>query len=848
MRQQLTVDLASETGPVFGGASGALYGLSEDGVPGADLLAPLHVRTIAQKPPGGLQHPTGDTDKVAPGFFGAGGALILVYLQDIYPDWPYKDSGIADYLTRVRSAARSFTDRPYRNQVAFVPFNEPDWIWYDLKTTDPAQYITNRDRFLADWATACLTIRSVNPDALIVGPNEAYYDSRFMPDFLSAAKAGHVLPDIISWHELSPDSLRTYRSSYVSYRELEQQLGIPPLPVNINEYGNRRDLSVPGQLVQWIAMFEDTKVDADQAYWDIAGNYADNAVQNNMPNGSWWLLRWYGAMTGHTVRVVPPVPDTVDTLCGLASLDTGKRQARVILANPAGQAARVALTGIDQHVFGERVRVLLQSTTWTGYDGAASTPLDLAAADYPVVNGQLTVDLDAMDPMAAYQLTMSPATEAPPPAVTPPWIAQYLAAAATRTNCTVYQQGSADNPEGYATAGGEDVGAINQPDSRVEFQVTVPQAGRYLLSVYYGNQTEDIAEQIMRVDDQPWSFVSYPPTLNWTFRSHQDRYLNLTAGSHAITFGVSDPGIGTAQGQVTLNMIKLAYAPAAIPGVTHPAGHYPAVYADLSGGATVGYSRPLGGSGSPWGYVTAPAGSGVRFVVQADHDGYYDLRLRYAAAEQDPLERFSLLVSGSYLKDSIITGAAGLTCDRVYLHAGINPIEYRPEGRSDAAIDSLDVTPDAAADAASAVAYPAAAPGNVLSGTAAVRPNRYAYGGQCVGGIGRGAASTLTFTGVRAPWAGTYRVILSYASNDRAESGNYNVNLIDPGFTVTTSAGTRLTTHARSTYSWNQFNTVELTVQLAAGENTIMFGNLLGRAPNIGKIIVAPASLPSEPR
>jgi len=844
MRPQLTVHLASETGPVFGGASGALYGLSEDGVPGSDLLTALHVRTIAQKPPGGLQHPTGDADKVAPGFFAAGGQLILVYLQDIYPDWPYKDSGIADYLTKVRAVARFLTDRPYRNQVAFVPFNEPDWIWYDLKTADPAQYITNRDRFLADWATACLTIRSVNPDALIVGPNQAYYDSRFMPDFLSAAKASDVLPDIISWHELSPDSLRTYRSSYASFRELEQQLGIPPRPVNINEYGNRRDLSNPGQLVQWIAMFEDTKVDADLAYWDIAGNYADNAVQNNRPNGSWWLLRWYGALTGQTVQVVPPAPDTIDTLCGLASLDTAKRQARVILANPAGQAARVALTGLDRRVFGERVRVLIQSTTWTGYDGVASTPIEEAIADYPVMNGQVTVDLDAMDPMAAYQLTMSPATGAPPPAISPPWIAQYLAAATTRTDCAVHQQGSATNPEGYATAGGADVGAIDQRGSRVEFQVTIPQAGRYLLSVYYGNQTEDVAEQIMRVDDQPWSFVSYPPTLNWTFRSHQDLYLNLAAGSHTITFGVSDPAIGTAQGQVTLNMIKLARASAAMPGVTHPARHHPAAYADLSGGATVGYGRAFGGSGSASGYVTAPAGSRVRFVVQADHDGYYDLRLRYAAAEQDPLQRFSLLVSGDYLKDSSITGATGLTLDRVYLHAGINLIEYLPEGTGGAAINSLDVTPDAAADAAAAVTYAAAAPGNVLSGMAAVELNRYAYGGQCVGGIGHGAASTLTFTGIRAPWAGTYRVILSYASNDRAESGNYNVNLIDPGFTVTTSAGTRLTTHARNTYSWNQFNTVGLTVQLAAGENTIMFGNPLGRAPDIDKIIVAPASLP----
>jgi hypothetical protein len=213
LRQQLTVDLARETGPVFHGAIGALYGLSEDGVPGADLLAPLHVKTIAQKPPGGLQHPTGDAEKVAPEFISAGGEWIFVYLQDIYPDWPYKDEGIASYVTKVKSIVSYLADDPY---YVLVPFNEPDWIWYDLKTADPVQYIINRDRFLADWTTAYLAIRSLNPDAFIAGPNEAYYDGRFMPDFLSYAKAGQVLPDIVSWHELSPGSLRTYRSSYAS--------------------------------------------------------------------------------------------------------------------------------------------------------------------------------------------------------------------------------------------------------------------------------------------------------------------------------------------------------------------------------------------------------------------------------------------------------------------------------------------------------------------------------------------------------------------------------------------------------------------------------------------------------
>ncbi len=211
------------------------------------------------------------------------------------------------------------------------------------------------------------------------------------------------------------------------------------------------------------------------------------------------------------------------------------------------------------------MHVSVQSIGWTGYDGAAYTPADDAKTNYPVTNGTVNVPLGALNPSAAYQLIVTPAGSAHVPAVSPPATQQYLAANATLTDATVYSQGSESNYNGYYTAGGQDVGSIDQADSRVAFHVTVPSTGRYYLSVYYGNQTEDVSQQIMQVDGGPWSFVSYPPTLNWLFRSHVDMYLNLTAGSHTITFGVSDPSIGTAKGQVTLDDIQLTYARSAVP-------------------------------------------------------------------------------------------------------------------------------------------------------------------------------------------------------------------------------------------------------------------------------------------
>ena len=219
-----------------------------------------------------------------------------------------------------------------------------------------------------------------------------------MSDFLSYAKAHDVLPDVITWHVLEPSTEESFPSDYANFRALERQDGIAPIPVDIDEYADRYQLSVPGEMVQLLAEFEDAKVYADLPFWDIADNYSDTAVRNDEPNGQWWLMYWYGQLTGHTVAVTPPQPDVLDTLQGLSALDTAKRQARVLLADPSGGTDSVKVTGIDPAVFGQAVHVSVQSIGWTGYDGSAYTPLDVAETDYRVVNGTVTVPLGATEP------------------------------------------------------------------------------------------------------------------------------------------------------------------------------------------------------------------------------------------------------------------------------------------------------------------------------------------------------------------------------------------------------------------------------------------------------------------
>jgi hypothetical protein len=78
-----------------------LYGLGKAEIPSVNTLAPLKPQVAAQKPEGGLQHPNGDALNVSETYKAADGREIEIYIQDVYPSWPYDSLGINDYLRKV---------------------------------------------------------------------------------------------------------------------------------------------------------------------------------------------------------------------------------------------------------------------------------------------------------------------------------------------------------------------------------------------------------------------------------------------------------------------------------------------------------------------------------------------------------------------------------------------------------------------------------------------------------------------------------------------------------------------------------------------------------------------------
>ncbi|MEV0218376.1 CBM35 domain-containing protein [Streptomyces sp. NPDC050704] len=809
--QRVSVDLAASEGPVMRGANGTLYGLSDDGVPSDAMLEPLKITSISQKPEGGAQHPNGDALTVSKSFFRTGGGEINVMMQDIYSKWPYEDLGIADYLPKVDKIVKEVSADPNSDRFVYIPFNEPDQIWYHLGTSDQAQYEVNRDRFFKDWKTVYERIRAIDPDARIAGPNESGYHTRLLTDFLAFAKRENVLPQIMTWHELDSSSLKNFQGNYDNYRSIEKNLGIAPLKINIDEYANRRDLSVPGQLAQWVSMFERNKVYANQAYWDAAGNLDGNVVRSNIPNGGWWFFRWYAGLTGNTVKVTPPQANTVDTLQGLASYDTKRRQAQVLLGGSAGDSD-VVVQNVSRSVFGRTVTATVAESAWSGYEGQHATPRVLARTKVKVAaDGSVTVPLRGMHKMSAYRIVLTPGGSGTPSTSSVPWAASYEAEDAAITDGKVYTQGTVSNANGYAASGTKDVGSLNTASSKVDFTVTVPKAGTYDLAVLYGNQSGTPATQKLSVDGGDPVTVSYPSTENWTYRAKKDLSVELPAGTHVLTLAKGDA-------EVTLDRIDLTARTASVPSAS-----YEATLADISGKLAYDYSSSAGvGTGSLVLHSGSGSGSGdkVVFDVYAPRDGYYTVTPRTSAAVKLSLH------------GETVTAAPGKAL-RMYLVAGNNRVAMTAVGSyGKVSVRSLDVS--GAGSTSGTLSYEGASA--TLAGGAKLVDSAHASAGSYIGWLGNSADSTAGFT-VDAPKSGRYVLVVHYAHNDRRDNGHsYNTDIMSRTADITVGTGAPQKVTFKNTWSWDDYWTLGVPVDLKKGSNKVTFTNASAWAPNIDRI------------
>ncbi|PXA71717.1 alpha-galactosidase [Cryobacterium arcticum] len=799
--EQVTIDASVSTGAVHGGATGMLYGLADEGVPAAALIAGVRPRTMAQKAPHGRQHPGGDALAQADGYFAAGGSEMVVYMQDVLAEWPYEEVGIEAFCELARTMVAEVAARPDAHQFVWVPFNEGDWIWY----TDWSA--AGRDRFLADWATMYRTIRAVDPAARIVGPNESHYYPERVRDFFAYCVANDVVPQIMSWHELQPSSLEVYPAHYRHYRELEAELGFGPLPINIDEYGNRRDMSNPAQLVQWIDLFETSKVDADLAYWTLAGNLDDHAVNSGQANGGWWLLHWYASLRGHTVPVVVPHPDVRDSLRALAAWDDSASSLTVLLGGTDAGIA-VNLTGLS---LSGAVRVRLSSVTWSGYEGDVIAPTLVRDEPATVRDGTLTltVSVPGADPHSAYLVVVTPdgggAAAAPSP-----WSASIDSDLATATAVSWVRHG--DDPQHYTGSGRQNVVLASTPDadSRVSFPVSVPADGDYLLGITYGTDTAP-ATILLAIDDADPVEVRLAATLFTTYAGRHDLPVGLTAGAHTATI------TGTIGDEVAVDRLTLSR-------IDDQARRFDAVFAWRTGG-TIEHTAAVHGPGS----VRLTGDDELIFFVAVPVAGRYTLTVA-TDAEAGIGSPVSVLVDGADVGGS----GAG-----VYLAAGVSMVTVRAAGAS-ALVHSLSLTETVEP----AVTHRGIAEQFTVTGSVRLETGAnvaFLDGFAEEGGAATGAA----VVDLPELTPGRYMLTLEYSNADKATGHMYNADVINRRLAVRRGTDASTVVTLRHNYHWLNYQplTVRFDVTDASGPLRLEATN--GPGPRVVAVRLDPLVVPT---
>ncbi|WP_274652013.1 carbohydrate-binding protein [Paenibacillus humicola] len=152
---------------------------------------------------------------------------------------------------------------------------------------------------------------------------------------------------------------------------------------------------------------------------------------------------------------------------------------------------------------------------------------------------------------------------------------------------------------------------------------------------------------------------------------------------------------------------------------------------------------------------------------------------------------------------------------------GTNTIEISDGGGYAPDFDKIDLYPVSQS-------VEAEAPGNLLTGNAAIADCSVCSGGKKVGGLYQGAS--LQFNNVQASDSGTYRMTVYYISGD-PRSADISVN-----------GGEAKHVDFAKTADWDTVGVYETTVSLNAGNgNTILFSDGGGYSPDIDRIVLAPA-------
>jgi hypothetical protein len=428
--ETMNVNLASTTGTATGVGEGFLYGVSQDGT----------------QPPDQYLQPLGITA------FRGGGHVSGGWIGDNYTN----GSGTQADVNTVIAQARRLTQSPYHaqyqvilsdifgadggqpsnttypctngncsNWTTFVadvvgelqatglPFAYDIWNEPDISIFWPGGAQTSQ--YYQMWQSAYREIRSVAPNATVVGPDFAYTPQQNQGEwqgFLSNAKSSGTMPNEITNHEEGDGDDPVADSSAIESDI--SAAGISPAPLlSANEY-QPSDRQTAGVTAWYLARFAQSHyANAMRGNWvccltpNLAG-VLTNVNGTYQPNGNWWAMRAYADMTGSLVSTSGQVGSTAIS----ASEDSSAKRSVTIIGDDNGYTGSASVTYSG-----------LSSVPWLASNGSVNVTVDRIPDQYPlsapqvvynqnvsVSSGSITVPFTFQASHDAFAIYLTPAS------------------------------------------------------------------------------------------------------------------------------------------------------------------------------------------------------------------------------------------------------------------------------------------------------------------------------------------------------------------------------------------------------------------------------------------------------
>ncbi|MEY8515518.1 bacterial Ig-like domain-containing protein [Lachnospiraceae bacterium 29-84] len=914
-RQTLTVDLTDTTGEILHGASGFLYGVSSEEVPTTNTMVPLKPKVLCTKGALGTEHPYGDALDVAKSFLESGGEQVMMYNSNYYGVFGVTANHreYADVLKNIIAPAVVAWKEKWKAEHATDNLRLVDidkaLVYIPINEGTPK----NDTGFNQAWEAYYDAIREADPEAVIAGPNSAAYNEQFTNDYdKTVTMRSHIqycadhdcMPDVITWHDLQTDKLERLdweikdftdiwnTTDWTRYKkdhpeEFPDGANIPVIPqICINEYADYAECGVPGRLVNWIARLEDQKIYGCLPFWHQANNLNDLTADANQGNGAWWLYKWYGDMSGQTVKVTTST--SYEKLYGMASIDDTKKIATALLGGVDGRADVDLKNVVKTKAFAgaKTVHVKVQSTAFSGYHGAKEGTETILEGAFPVnEDGSVRITLDNMKFSTAYNVTVTEAgegEEASDPLVNVFQRVYEAEEAVLGDGCNI-KVTEDYNPKYYISA---DRFVEMPKGAELAYQFEVPTDGKYRLDFIYGNGTgserNDMGRhnpqnvvQTFSVDGGEATQAVMANTLLDSMTGIWTMYADLAKGAHTIRIRT------VGNGRVTHDSLTVTWHGAKSQAVKGVKERYEAEQADFNmllsnSDTTVRTETKLGGYSSN-GYVTGlegrsvQQGGGVRWNVVVAESGLYNLTFRYQASNQGNLNLYigntamDLKVPDTRLSMKKTNGQWESCVASVYLQKGINIIDV--DTTRAAALDYMQV--QETGKKSLAVYETAIEAEDCIPANSAIQIGRSggASGGKYVVGMKgdpRAAQDADKYLEMKynAPQAGVYQMRVYQSNNDICGTHWYNTKIIDKYATIEVNGQEAKRYFFINTFSDDTFKEKSIPIHLKEGENTIKIYNddswhvtwggttatpgtnkLENYAPNFDRFVITPSLL-----